>query len=96
MAKDYTQVNFRIPTSLKEKIDQAAIENDQSITAEIVARLESSFNTSKNLGLPELQLMQSQLKQQAKLLEEQKNMLLEHTKRQVELIERLTEAKKSK
>ncbi|MBK5646484.1 MAG: Arc family DNA-binding protein, partial [Acinetobacter sp.] len=48
MAKDYTQVNFRIPTSLKEKIDQAAIENDQSITAEIVARLESSFNTSKN------------------------------------------------
>lgn len=44
MAKDYTQVNFRIPTSLKEKIDKAASENEQSITAEIVERLEKSFN----------------------------------------------------
>lgn len=43
MAKDYSQVNFRIPTQLKERIDQVAKENEQSITAEIVERLENSF-----------------------------------------------------
>lgn len=46
MAKDYTQVNFRIPTALKEKIEQSALENECSITAEIVSRLEKSFEGS--------------------------------------------------
>lgn len=44
MAKDYTQVNFRIPTKLKEEIEKAAQGNERSITAEIVARLEQSFS----------------------------------------------------
>lgn len=43
MAQDYTQVNFRIPTTLKEKIESSAIENNRSITSELVARLEKSF-----------------------------------------------------
>ena len=43
MAKDYTQVNFRIPTKLKEEIEKAAQESERSITAEIVHRLEESF-----------------------------------------------------
>ena len=43
MAKDYSQVNFRIPTKLKEDIEQAAIANERSITSELVARLEKSF-----------------------------------------------------
>ena len=48
MAKEYSQVNFRIPTKLKDQIEQSAIENDRSITAELVARLEASFSTSPN------------------------------------------------
>lgn len=44
MAKDYSQVNFRIPTKLKEQIEQSALENERSITAELVARLEQSFD----------------------------------------------------
>lgn len=43
MAKDYSQVNFRIPTKLKDKIEESALENERSITAELVARLEQSF-----------------------------------------------------
>lgn len=43
MAKDYTQVNFRIPTKLKEQIEKSANNNERSITAELVARLEQSF-----------------------------------------------------
>ena len=43
MAKDYTQVNFRIPTKLKEEIEKAAQESERSITAEIVHRLEKCF-----------------------------------------------------
>ena len=43
MAKDYTQVNFRIPTALKELVEQSAAENDRSITSELVSRLEQSF-----------------------------------------------------
>ncbi|QHI16247.1 Arc family DNA-binding protein [Acinetobacter haemolyticus] len=44
MAKDYTQVNFRIPTKLKEQIEKSANNNERSITAELVARLEQSFS----------------------------------------------------
>ncbi|MGX4758519.1 Arc family DNA-binding protein [Acinetobacter baumannii] len=44
MAKDYSQVNFRIPTKLKNEIEMAAAKNERSVTAELVARLEESFN----------------------------------------------------
>ena len=43
MAHDYSQVNFRIPTKLKEKIEEASIINNRSITSELVSRLEDSF-----------------------------------------------------
>lgn len=43
MAKDYTQVNFRMPTKLKEQIEKSANNNERSITAELVARLEQSL-----------------------------------------------------
>ncbi len=43
MAKDYTQVNFRMPTKLKEQIEKSASNNERSITAELVARLEQSL-----------------------------------------------------
>ena len=44
MAREYSQVNFRIPTKLKEKIEESASTNERSITAELVARLEQSFS----------------------------------------------------
>lgn len=43
MAQDYLQVNFRIPTELKEQIEEAAKENNRSITSELVSRLERTF-----------------------------------------------------
>lgn len=43
MAQDYSQVNFRIPTKLKEKIEEASIINNRSITSELVSRLKDSF-----------------------------------------------------
>lgn len=43
MAQNYSQVNFRIPTQLKEKIEEASIVNNRSITSELVSRLEDSF-----------------------------------------------------
>lgn len=47
MAQDYSQVNFRIPTKLKEDIEKSALTNNRSITAELVSRLEQSFVTNK-------------------------------------------------
>lgn len=45
MAKDYSQVNFRIPTKLKDDLEQKAKENERSLTAEIVTRLEESLTS---------------------------------------------------
>lgn len=46
MARDQPQVNLRIPAPLKDALDAAAAKNGRSLTAEIVQRLESSFNES--------------------------------------------------
>lgn len=43
MAQEYSQVNFRIPSKLKEDIEKAAFANNRSITSELVTRLEESF-----------------------------------------------------
>lgn len=65
MAKDYTQVNFRIPTKLKEEIEKAAKDSERSITSEIVHRLEESFSVHEKTMTSQAQLMESQ-----RLLEE--------------------------
>lgn len=36
-------MNFRLPAELREKLKQAADESKRTLTAEIVARLEASF-----------------------------------------------------
>lgn len=43
MSRSHPQVNFRIPPDLKDSLEKAAEENKRSITAELVARLEESF-----------------------------------------------------
>ena len=50
MARNEPQVNLRIPEALKSGLDAAAIKNKRSLTAEIVARLQASFEPdSSNL-----------------------------------------------
>lgn len=43
MARNDPQMNLRVPIELKEKIEQTALENGRTITAEAVYRLEKSF-----------------------------------------------------
>jgi hypothetical protein len=45
MARDDPQINLRIPTALKDRLDDASAQNKRSLTAEVVARLEESFGT---------------------------------------------------
>lgn len=76
MAKDYTQVNFRIPTKLKEEIEKAAKDSERSITAEIVHRLEESFKPElKVTETLEFELMMQSYLEQAKQIKELKEML---------------------
>lgn len=48
MARNDPQVNFRIPAELKEKLEESARNNDRTITAELIKRLENSFNYEEN------------------------------------------------
>lgn len=45
MARTDPQVNIRVPAALIEGLKSAATENNRSFNAEIVARLEASFET---------------------------------------------------
>ena len=49
MSRDDAQVNFRMPHKLKDKLAAAAKQNHRSLTAEIVDRLENSFEQT---GIP--------------------------------------------
>ncbi|MCA1971317.1 MAG: Arc family DNA-binding protein [Caenispirillum sp.] len=44
MARDDLHFRLRIPEALKARIEKSAAENNRSMTAEIVSRLERSFN----------------------------------------------------
>lgn len=43
MARTDPQLNFRIPAELREKLDAAAASNKRSLTSELIARLQASF-----------------------------------------------------
>lgn len=43
MSREDPQFRIRLPVELKEKIEEAAKENNRSLNAEIVFRLDSSF-----------------------------------------------------
>ncbi|WP_368646843.1 Arc family DNA-binding protein [Castellaniella ginsengisoli] len=43
MARNDPQVNFRMPQELRDKLESAAKANSRTLTAEIVARLQDSF-----------------------------------------------------
>ena len=44
------QYKLRLPPELKERIEKAALENKRSMNAEIVARLESTFDDAPGSG----------------------------------------------
>ncbi|OTP73944.1 TraY domain-containing protein [Caballeronia sordidicola] len=46
MANDYIQTNIRIRADIKARLEQAAIENKRTLTTEVAARLEESFERS--------------------------------------------------
>lgn len=60
MAKDYSQVNFRMPTDLKDKLEEASKVNERSLTSELVNRLEDSFKID---GMQPIYLPENNLKQ---------------------------------
>lgn len=47
MARTDPQLNFRIPAELRDKLAEAAKANNRSMTGELIARLDASFD-----GLP--------------------------------------------
>ena len=49
MARTDPQINLRIPAELKAKIEEIAKQSGRSATSEIIKRLESTFDTSKNI-----------------------------------------------
>lgn len=44
MARSDPQLNFRIPSELRDKLEAAAKENNRSLTGELIARLEQSLD----------------------------------------------------
>jgi Arc-like DNA binding domain len=52
MARDDPQVNLRIPADLKDRLDRASEKHKRSLTAEVVARLEETFESNKDGGQP--------------------------------------------
>lgn len=70
MSRANPQVNFRMPQELKDKLENAAIENHRSITAELVARLENSFNANSPHNNPEVELLHKLYSESSKRLAE--------------------------
>ncbi len=50
MSKKIAQVNFRLPQSLKDQLEEAATINERSTTNEIVNRLQASFDNEVKHG----------------------------------------------
>lgn len=50
MSKPIAQVNFRLPQSLKDQLEEAATTNDRSTTNEIINRLQASFDNEVRHG----------------------------------------------
>lgn len=52
MARDDPHFRLRLPAELKEKIEFSAKENNRSINAEILSRLENSFSVQVDISIP--------------------------------------------
>ena len=66
---DHTIVRLRVPPELKQKIEESAEKNNRSQSAEMVARLEQSFNKG-NAHETEMYLMNVMVKEQQKQIDQ--------------------------
>ena len=85
----HSDFKIRLPDELKEKIRHSANELNRSMTADIVARLEQSFENDKNLSDDEkadYEELKQELKKDMKLI----------TKELSSLIDKFTEYKEGK
>ena len=71
---DHTIVRLRVPPELKQKIEDSAEKNNRSQSAEIVARLEQSFNKG-NAHETEMYLMNVMVKEQQKQIDQLQEMV---------------------
>lgn len=73
---DHTIVRLRVPPELKQKIEESAEKNNRSQSAEMVARLEKSFEPEVKVSETlEFELMMQSYLEQAKQIKELKEML---------------------
>lgn len=71
---DHTIVRLRVPPELKQKIEDSAEKNNRSQSAEMVARLEQSFNKG-NAHETEMYLMNVMVKEQQKQIDQLQEMV---------------------
>ena len=71
---DHTIVRLRVPPELKQKIEESAEKNNRSQSAEMVARLEQSFN-KENAHETEMYLMNVMVKEQQKQIDQLQEMV---------------------
>lgn len=57
MARTDPQLNLRLPAELKDMLDEAAVKNKRSVTAETVDRLQTSFGENANFSDSHLFMM---------------------------------------
>lgn len=77
MSQNYLQVNFRMPASLKEKLTKAARANHRSVTSEIIARLEDSFEAEARKFIEETNLTKGNPPQKVFTVEEARRRFME-------------------
>ena len=78
-----SQVKLRLPTELKQKIELEAQDAKRSMNAEIVARLENSFNFKKIEG--KYNQLREQFEQKSEVLNETRRELFKTEERLLEL-----------
>lgn len=65
---DHTIVRLRVPPELKQKIEESAEKNNRSQSAEMVARLEQSFEHQENSDIAQLKQQIERMDQTIKTL----------------------------
>lgn len=95
--------NLRLPPELKEKIQESAKQLNRSMNADIVARLEKSFEPEINVSetfefesmksayLKQTEELKAQLEAQANKLTEQYNLLAEQQLKQAAILQEIIE-----
>jgi hypothetical protein len=73
MSRGHPQIRIRLPPELKEKIKEAAHDNRRSMNAEVIARLQASFEEDAGELTPDrTELLMELLKKLIEILEAQK------------------------